>query len=643
MLFQRIYVGLTVKLHFLKKFIFIAIFFLLLATLKGQDPAAINRLYTDSVKGFGLIEKNSFLFIDSTGKMPIEKIATASFTPLLQFTKRNKIPSDLLSQTFYLRFSIQNNSTEKKSYYYYPGKLYKKLNLFKISNGGPITEVATGGIYDGFVPIEIDPKQTNDFIIQLVFFKTSFNEIESKLIGKAHIQLFKNELFQSMTHKKTTGIILSGMLLMMILVTLLNYFISKKIEFLYNSFYSLCMFLLIFLTSFLTMNPSWFKGLFISYLDLLLLIMGTLSYLAFTRHFLNTKELHPKLNRFLKLESRVIAILMILFTIVFFGFDFYLYEIYLENIMKILLLIAALVYIFLSFTEKNPLMNYLAVGAATQIFFSTISFVFVITNSDANQIYTSPIFYFELGVVCSVIFFLLGLFYKNSQELISRIKEQEAMKLEVEKQSFENQLTVYKTQQEERNRISADMHDDLGAGMTTIRLYSELAKSKAGNEIMPEIEKISSSADEVINKMNAIIWSMSSQNDSLGNMVAYIRSYSIDYLENTGVKPIMNLPDHLPELVVNGTIRRNVFLVMKEALQNIVKHSNASEVIITMNKESDGFSLSIHDNGEGINFENIRPFSNGLTNMRKRMADVNIDFSIENKNGTLIKLYKKTR
>jgi signal transduction histidine kinase len=220
------------------------------------------------------------------------------------------------------------------------------------------------------------------------------------------------------------------------------------------------------------------------------------------------------------------------------------------------------------------------------------------------------------------------------------------MKLEVEKQSFENKLTVYKTQQEERNRISADMHDDLGAGMTSIRLYSELAKSKMTDKPdMPitEIEKISSSADELINNMNSIIWSMSSQNDSMGNMVAYIRSYAIEYLENTGIKANVTIPDNLPELVVSGTIRRNVFLVIKEALQNVVKHSHATEVNITMTKEPEGFALIIHDNGAGIDFTKLRQFSNGLKNMRKRMQDINMEFTIENNEGTLVRLYAKTR
>jgi signal transduction histidine kinase len=640
MWFQRIYVGLTVKLHFLKKLIFIPLFFLFFTAVMAQSAAPIN---TDSTYSFTEIENNTLLFIDTGSHRSMASIDSVKFTPLTHFTKRNKIPAKLIASTFYVRFTLQNASPVNKFYYYYPGKLYKMITLFKTTPAGQFTLEKTSKIRDGFVPIQIEAGKTNTYILQLKFFKTGFNEIKSTLIPGEQLKLFKNELYKSLNEKKTAGILLSGMLLMMILVALLNYYITKKAEFLYNSLYSLCMFLLIFLTNFLVMNPGWFKGIFISYLDLLLLITGTILYIQFTRYFLNTKEQYPRLNKFLILETQVIAILMIVYTILHFASDSYYYEIYLENLIKIVLLCASLIYIILSFVKKDPLMNYLAIGIATQIFFSIISFVFVITQSRANHIYNSPIFYFELGVICPIIFFLLGLFYKNRQELILKIKEQESMNLDSEKQSFKNELNIYKAQQEERNRISADMHDDLGAGMTSIRLYSELAKSKAGENILPEIEKISSSADDLINKMNAIIWSMSSQNDSLGNMVAYIRSYAIEYLDNTGIKPIISIPENLPKLIVNGTIRRNVFLMIKEALQNVVKHANATEVKISLNKEPEGFSLTIHDNGSGIDFNNIRQFSNGLRNMKKRMMDIEIDFSIENNEGTLIRLYKKTR
>jgi len=176
--------------------------------------------------------------------------------------------------------------------------------------------------------------------------------------------------------------------------------------------------------------------------------------------------------------------------------------------------------------------------------------------------------------------------------------------------------------------------------MTTIRLYSELAKSRIGDTPIPEIEKISSSANELLNKMNAIIWSMSSSNDSLGNMIAYIRSYSLEYFEDTGVNCRITIPENLPNIVVSGEIRRNVFLVVKEALNNVLKHSGASEVTITLERVADGLKLFIHDNGKGIDFEKLRQFGNGLKNMKKRMDDISIIFTIENNNGTLITLYR---
>jgi signal transduction histidine kinase len=144
-----------------------------------------------------------------------------------------------------------------------------------------------------------------------------------------------------------------------------------------------------------------------------------------------------------------------------------------------------------------------------------------------------------------------------------------------------------------------------------------------------------------LNKMNAIIWSMSSSNDSLGNMIAYIRSYALEYFEDTVVNCKIDIPENLPNIQVIGEIRRNVFLVVKEALNNILKHAKATEVSITLTRVEDGLTLYIQDNGIGINMDNIRQFGNGLKNMKKRMNDIDIEFTIENNNGTLITMHRK--
>jgi len=150
--------------------------------------------------------------------------------------------------------------------------------------------------------------------------------------------------------------------------------------------------------------------------------------------------------------------------------------------------------------------------------------------------------------------------------------------------------------------------------------------------------------------MNAIIWSMKNENDSLSNMIGYIRSYCREYLENTGIQLEIHIPTNIPEIEVPGIIRRNVFLTIKEALQNVVKHSGATKVSIQLQYEQNALRLLIHDNGKGINFDQLRPYSNGLSNMEKRMGlsnmekrmmSIGVDFNIESKDGTLITLYRK--
>jgi signal transduction histidine kinase len=311
--------------------------------------------------------------------------------------------------------------------------------------------------------------------------------------------------------------------------------------------------------------------------------------------------------------------------------------------MKVLILLLGAAFIYLALKRKDKLFNYIAAGNAMLVFFSCISFIFLFLNVKQNHFFNAAVSYYNTGIVLELTFFLLGLTYKNRMELIKEIKKQEALKLDTEMKDFETKLTVLTAQQEERNRISADMHDDLGAGMTTISLYSELAKTKLANNPIPEIDKISSAANDLLNKMNAIIWSMSSSNDSLSNMIAYIRSYALEYFENTGIRCTIEIAENLPNIEVIGEIRRNVFLVVKEALNNILKHAKASEVSIKLVRVNNGLILYIQDNGRGIDLDKVSPFGNGLKNMKKRMADIGVEFTIENSNGTLITMYRNVK
>src|SRR5205085_3563047 len=222
----------------------------------------------------------------------------------------------------------------------------------------------------------------------------------------------------------------------------------------------------------------------------------------------------------------------------------------------------------------------------------------------------------------------IALNYKNRRQLIAQARERERLKADNQVKKYEKELAVFKAQQQERERISADMHDELGSGMTAIRLMSEIARNKMKNETPLEIEKISQSADEVLNKMNAIIWSMNSGNDTLDNLVSYIRAYALEYLENTEVLCKVDTPENIPPVELSGDKRRNIFLCVKETLNNALKHSGATLINIDF-KIDDKLIIIIADNGRGINMDQLRQFGNGLKNIAHRMNSIGGTFNIE--------------
>lgn len=308
-----------------------------------------------------------------------------------------------------------------------------------------------------------------------------------------------------------------------------------------------------------------------------------------------------------------------------------------EMVMKYVILGVGFLFIIIGVKQQNKLMNYIVLGNLCVMIFGFISLTIIVTPVQQSYVFSNALFYYEMGIVGELAFFLLGLTYKSRKELIEKVKTENAINRETEKRDFEKQLAIIQARQEERNRISADMHDELGGGMTAIRLMSELAKQRMNKGDLTEIEKISASANDLLSKMNAIIWSMNPANDTLSNLVAYIRSYTYEFFENSSVNCVVNVSDNIPLIEVTGVKRRNIFLTIKEALANVIQHACADTVIIDITPGKI-LKISIADNGIGISPEKIKTMGIGITNMQKRMKAVHGLFEIKNHNGTIVEL-----
>lgn len=192
---------------------------------------------------------------------------------------------------------------------------------------------------------------------------------------------------------------------------------------------------------------------------------------------------------------------------------------------------------------------------------------------------------------------------------------------------------------EERDRIASEMHDDLGAGLTSIQFMANQIQNLKTTDKLPKehLKKLVNQAEELKENMGDIIWALNSEYDQLPGMVAYLRRYFVQYLSDNLLECNTCISKGLPDLLVKGETKKNIFLCMKEATHNIVKHANASEVNLSINWDSI-LTIKIQDNGSGINGSLENSVGNGMKNMRNRMEKIGGTFNLSQNNGTCIKL-----
>jgi PAS domain S-box-containing protein len=191
------------------------------------------------------------------------------------------------------------------------------------------------------------------------------------------------------------------------------------------------------------------------------------------------------------------------------------------------------------------------------------------------------------------------------------------------------QLEQQRALEKERDRIARDMHDDVGGSLTRITLLSEIAEAEiaagkiiASEESKARIQKISMMSREVVRNVDEIVWAVDPGNDSLEKFASYICHLAEELLKVTDINYRLDLPTMLPNFYLGSDVRHNLFLVVKECLNNVVKHSEATEVSLQMGIADTEFTITISDNGKGFETGKLKPFSNGLSNMRKRMDKI---------------------
>lgn len=183
----------------------------------------------------------------------------------------------------------------------------------------------------------------------------------------------------------------------------------------------------------------------------------------------------------------------------------------------------------------------------------------------------------------------------------------------------------------ERARISQDIHDELGANLTTIGLLADMGGRHQADPpaLRRDLTQISEVARGTASAMDAIVWALNPRNDTLDHFANYIGQFTKDFFRPTAIRTRLDFPATLPEQPMSANTRHNLFLAVKEALNNVVRHAKATEVRLSLHTRDGTLRLSIEDNGKGLPGTPVAEGQDGLAGMRDRVESLGGTLAIE--------------
>jgi ligand-binding sensor domain-containing protein/signal transduction histidine kinase len=217
----------------------------------------------------------------------------------------------------------------------------------------------------------------------------------------------------------------------------------------------------------------------------------------------------------------------------------------------------------------------------------------------------------------------------------------------VERRRYRTRLKRLEQEQamdKERSRIARDLHDELGSSLTYISMSVNDLEPAAGSDeqFKKQRGKISTFAVRTARSLDEIVWAINPHNDSLRNLLSYLTQFTREQFESSDVKCRFQIPTDLPELPLPPELRHNIFLTVKEALNNVQKYAKPTEVCLAAKTIGSQVEISVQDDGIGfdLNSAPAKQERNGLTNMRQRVETVGGKFNIETApgKGTTIRL-----
>lgn len=182
-----------------------------------------------------------------------------------------------------------------------------------------------------------------------------------------------------------------------------------------------------------------------------------------------------------------------------------------------------------------------------------------------------------------------------------------------------------------RSQIASDLHDDMGSSLSSIHIFSELLR-KSGSNSHDLLSKIEANAKDTLEALDDIIWLVKPSNDKFSNLSMHISEFSIPLFESKNIAFEIDFPDAISEIPLPMETRRNIFLIIKESVNNLIKYSECTKASIKASYEQGDLCFIIKDNGKGFDTSKLTN-RNGLKNLKARASQINATIQIKSAPG----------
>ena len=358
-------------------------------------------------------------------------------------------------------------------------------------------------------------------------------------------------------------------------------------------------------------------------------VLFYMMYINFARRAVGvTKEKYPKI-----FYAHIFCFLYIIFHLVMLGTGIMNERnIFLSYLVRVILVSTIVAIFIVSFRQNKELFTrYIQLGALS--FFvccllSYATFIFKINIFGMGQLN-----FIVIGSFIDVLFFSAAMGY--------RLRDLDTQKTAIILQKeLEHKQISQETRDKERSRIAKDLHDDMGSTLSSISISCELAKNYLHSDIQKAqffVNKINSSTSTVMENISDLVWALQPIGSNAIPISSRMRTLSHEWLMNCNIIPHLEIDKSFDELLLSLNARKNIWLIYKEAINNICKYSNAKNCYIYVKIEREKLFIQIQDDGVGM--DNKVKKGNGLNNMQIRSEEIGGVFDIVStqNNGVLLK------